>query len=862
MPITPQDFELWVAQAYRDLGANVEHNKSIDGLQIDVFVIQSTPDGSSIRTAVECKRLADPLDLPQAVEICRRFSSLKSAGSIDKGVIVSQAGFTKDARTHCAAHRIECFTPADLGRKLADFEGYLRSLIEGPDLPLPYVEILQKNAFVSLRAHMEDGTHIPSIVEFIDQWLAMPSNFMALLGEYGSGKTTTSWHLAQRLAAAHLRTATGRIPILIELKRFSKHFSLRSFLADLFLAGHGINIKSYALFEKLNSEGRFLLIFDGFDEMTTYSDPAIVVRYADEILSLTHSRAKVLLTCRTSFFKDQTDLEMLKAGTDLQALLEESTNHTTAFLDEFSTDQVRHYLASYYGEQWLDIADPLEQQPAMRSLAVRPILLNMIVNTIHSAQSLNTLSVAQLYERYTDIWLARDNWRCNLSPDQRKYISQFLAFHMITNGLERIHHKDLYSRLAENYRGTISIQMLEQYAHEVRTCSFLRNDMQGFFSFAHRTIAEFLAARYVLERLTKDDPEVLASSLSIEALAFMRDLVRAHPSEVMKYLWDLMRPDSTPKASARAKAVGAYLLLTASEDLSSADLSGLSLPDESVLTGATARGTNCVGLNGSRLMLDGTDFSSSNMSRSILRDCSFRRAILRFVDFTGADLSGSDFSGADLRDADFRGAKLERVSFSQSDLNASASVQENRRARFTEELLNSVAELRALAGTIPVIFKKQGVRKYIDRLNQYRPPNSLANVLPEISRLRSLVSSLREAVEPLAQKSINTVALKVRRQGAQSQASQRGRQEEELKRLKKSCELMQEKFQYILRKLDSLSNDAQGFLSIRTPGSAGSHHPVTQVKGARFANSSGLAKAQSEWLEWNGAKLREPEPNT
>src|ERR1039457_5230035 len=60
-------FEITVANAYRDLGARVQHNKNIGGLQVDVYVEQFTPDGCSVRTAVECKFYAKPVTLDLAV---------------------------------------------------------------------------------------------------------------------------------------------------------------------------------------------------------------------------------------------------------------------------------------------------------------------------------------------------------------------------------------------------------------------------------------------------------------------------------------------------------------------------------------------------------------------------------------------------------------------------------------------------------------------------------------------------------------------------------------------------------------------------------------------------------------------------
>lgn len=490
-------FERSVSQMYRDLGASrVEHDKNIGGLQVDVFVTHATPDGATIRTAVECKAYARPLGVVEAIGACQRLTSLRSAGLIDKGVIVSENGFTQDARTHCASFRIETFVPADLQRRIADFSGYLKSIVEGQNAPEEYLELLQKGSFISLPARAEDDLPIESIVDFLDSWISGSGQFLALLGEYGSGKTTTIWHTSQRLASQYLRSGHGRIPLIVELKRFSQNFSLRSFLTDFLLNQKAVKIDSYATFERLNKEGRLLLLFDGFDEMMARPEPSLVFRNLDEIFQLVQNKAKVILTCRTSFFKDRSDLERLSTGSDLYSLLHRHRSYQTVRLSGLTIAQLQHYLHCYYGNDWVDFYHQLRQS-RISSLADRPILLNMIVNTIGRSEDLIEINAAELYERYTGIWLQRDNWRCHLTPEQRSSISKLLAFELVRQKSPGIHHNELRRRVNSYFGDEISPEILDQYAHEVRTCTFLKNDLQGFYRFAHRSFAEFLAAKRV-----------------------------------------------------------------------------------------------------------------------------------------------------------------------------------------------------------------------------------------------------------------------------------------------------------------------------------------------------------------------------
>lgn len=120
-----REFELRVAQIYRDLGAKVEHDKNLDGMQIDIFVLFEAPDGSIIREAIECKSYTKPLGINEVIHTCERLDKLKKSGKIDKGVIVTLNGFTQDARTQCEASGIERFTISDLERHIWDCTSYL-----------------------------------------------------------------------------------------------------------------------------------------------------------------------------------------------------------------------------------------------------------------------------------------------------------------------------------------------------------------------------------------------------------------------------------------------------------------------------------------------------------------------------------------------------------------------------------------------------------------------------------------------------------------------------------------------------------------------------------------------------------------
>lgn len=91
-------FEDEVAQIYRELGCYVKQNVKLAGFQIDIYLEEETPSGQRIRSVVECKFFQKAKVGNRIVnESYRVVQTLKEAGLVDKGIIVSYSGFSEDA---------------------------------------------------------------------------------------------------------------------------------------------------------------------------------------------------------------------------------------------------------------------------------------------------------------------------------------------------------------------------------------------------------------------------------------------------------------------------------------------------------------------------------------------------------------------------------------------------------------------------------------------------------------------------------------------------------------------------------------------------------------------------------------------
>ncbi|MFH2048145.1 MAG: restriction endonuclease [bacterium] len=154
----PQSVNLWsafenvIAQIYRLLGADsVKQNVSMSGHQIDIYVEEKTASGQVVKTAVECKYYKKNVGKDVVASYCIISDFLRKAGQIDKAVLVSYTGFTKEAFLTAKAMKVELITFADLEVKLAGNSpkgmGIIDEIIKQAETK-PQPDVFQNEVFI------------------------------------------------------------------------------------------------------------------------------------------------------------------------------------------------------------------------------------------------------------------------------------------------------------------------------------------------------------------------------------------------------------------------------------------------------------------------------------------------------------------------------------------------------------------------------------------------------------------------------------------------------------------------------------------------------------------------------------------
>lgn len=114
----PLAFEREVADLYRRLGAEVEHDTGLAGNQLDVVARERTPSGALVVSAVECKNYSGPVGIDAVNSFSAVVELLRQRQLIQKAVMISSSGFTKPAREAAKAHSLELLEIADLRRRV------------------------------------------------------------------------------------------------------------------------------------------------------------------------------------------------------------------------------------------------------------------------------------------------------------------------------------------------------------------------------------------------------------------------------------------------------------------------------------------------------------------------------------------------------------------------------------------------------------------------------------------------------------------------------------------------------------------------------------------------------------------------
>ena len=536
--------------------------------------------------------------------------------------------------------------------------------------------------------------HTPHAVERLVSWARglddERSSLCALLGSLGTGKTTSTVLLTRRLLELRKTGEQVPLPIYFDLRDLSpttlKDYGLRTLLTQL-LANSSLSTITVDDVLATVQDEQTLVIFDGLDEVLVHLSPGDgqrLTRSVLEVLNLDdrgsqeeNPRTRLLLSCRTQFFRNVEEEFSFFDGQGREN--KRGKDYLVLTLLPFDEDQIREYLRRNIPEADTDrLLETIRSVHNLRELASQPVLLNMIRQVLFTIDE--DLSFGQqvrsvdLYERFADKWLRRDDGKHSLIPEHKIQLMTHLAWQIWRSESRRwsarwmeewmLQFLHTHPDMELHYEG----RMPDQWKQDFRTATFLarRGDE---FSFAHSSLLEyFLAVRLADSLEAESEDEALATwditRPSDETFAFFAELI------------DRLSPAMRRRVLARLEHLGTHASATARTNVFAYTLRALDkeaphpCPDALNLSGADLRGWS-IGSEKTRLILAGVSLRSARLDDARIDNArldridatgaSMRRTLLEHCTLSDANLEDADLAGAIVRHCDVEGASLDKA---------------------------------------------------------------------------------------------------------------------------------------------------------------------------------------------------------
>lgn len=512
-----------VARYLRAIHGHAEVEVRDGGKKVDV-VSRYRDFGREITIFAEAKDYAVHLSRAQATAIAADYEEQLERTSASILLIVTRNGLSPDADAYIAGRaRLRHQTIWELEAAVLDLADYARGLRDqftASGLAEYYVPLRVRPVLYDISGDRVLGGPVDLEAE-VDRWLQADDGApLALLGDYGAGKTSFSQRLAARKADAALRDPTARRPILIRLGDVTRASGLEELLGGLFTNTVEVRGYSFQRFMELNARGRFLVILDGFDEMKhamTWTEFRNEVR---QLNRLNVGAARVLLLGRPSAFT--TDEEHMYVLRGRQAVAGGAIMRVDGWpefreydLEPFDRAQragfVERYLASRLAADAGDtVADPGTRAAEVNAIADsdeamfgKPVHSRILVDLALAPGFDLTPLVARttrwnLYESFICMLAERETEKAARSPIEAPDRLRFLEAVALWLWRER---DGATSFVAAGVPTSITDQLpdvgadLDAKRREYLTGSVLERKAGDAYYFAHRSFAEFLVAR-------------------------------------------------------------------------------------------------------------------------------------------------------------------------------------------------------------------------------------------------------------------------------------------------------------------------------------------------------------------------------
>ena len=332
------------------------------------------------------------------------------------------------------------------------------------------------------------------------------------------GKTTLVRRIAYLLAQRCMHDASARIPVVLPLSSIATDQTLEGLLGRQFTALSVCPNYNFQLFLTLNTKGRFVIFFDGFDEMKKTISWDSLMFNLEQIHQLVVPGSKVVLLGRPSAFLTDEEHDEALHGRRKQLGRDRPIpgwpDYRELHINEFTRQQVAAYIQRYLtnihsgsdssADRHHRISKYLEnmesaQGKRLLDLAARPVQLSMLMELLPEyTRPLDKLTVALLYSEFIDMLLRREHSKAarhSFRPDQRKRFASRLAYWMWQD--EQRHSIDLNNIpdvLFDEFFDDSPVGHIDDVKRDLLSGGFLDRRAPNIYYFPHRSFQEYLVA--------------------------------------------------------------------------------------------------------------------------------------------------------------------------------------------------------------------------------------------------------------------------------------------------------------------------------------------------------------------------------
>lgn len=486
----------------------------IDFKKVDVESVWARDEfEGEIRYLFEAKDHSGTLSKDECAKFVAEYGTLIDQDKADRAWLVSRGDISPDGRALIDAKRdLSCFTFYEFKRQLFRLEAYLRNLIAE-------YESKRISEFFVHPVTEEHGELEHYVVDWLDKDREFP---LAVVGGYGTGKTTFALHLAAVLAKEALSNSMARAPILVPLGEIFDEQSVDGLISKVLASKNRVGNYHYHLFQELNSAGQFVIIFDGFDEMKHGMTLSRFERIIDELMTLDDGRAKILLLGRDTAFHDDEEFRSVilgqrttSSGRTVRAPDRRPCLYVTlrGFSVEESQSYVRRYFPIYVSNvmrsassvdaDWVRSRVSELTDGRFDELLKRPVHAEMLCKIASDPDvKLESLSKFELYDTFLHYLLDREVKKTSryqpFTVLVRRRFNMMVAWWLWEQGgASTTTLSDIPERFFEDTTIGIEHEFDAYGLQKELTAGCLVVKGQDTIYFGHRSIQEFLVSEYL-----------------------------------------------------------------------------------------------------------------------------------------------------------------------------------------------------------------------------------------------------------------------------------------------------------------------------------------------------------------------------